>query len=385
MEVNPLHILFISSWYPNRVQPTLGNFVQKHAEAVSDFARVTVLHVCYDDTVKGSKHEVVEQSEGKIRTIFIYLKKNSNSFFRFYKYLKAYSAGMKMVKKEYGTPDIIHANVLLPVGIVFCFLRSFSNIPFVFTEHWAGYLPEYPFRISLVKKYFVKKIIKRSKAILPVTDNLKNAMIQRGFKGKYIVVPNVVDTDIFIPVQNNVDAVKHILHVSSPDNDQKNISGILNIIKKLSEKRQDFVLNMVIDGDFAMFKKQAEDLDILNKIVFFHGTKNTEEVADMMKNSNFLILFSNYENFPCVIAEAMACGLPVLSTDVGGIAEHVNKTYGILIKAKENDAFENELNQMLDIFSSFDKKQIRSYAETHFSYEVIGRQLVEIYNNILCS
>ena len=385
MEVNPVHVLFISSWYPNRVHPTLGNFVQKHAEAVSDFARVTVLHVCYDDAVKGNNYEVVEQSEGEIRVIFIYLKKNAISFFRFYNYLKAYQAGMKMVKKKYGTPDIIHANVLLPVGIVFCFLRSFRNIPFVFTEHWAGYLPEYPFKISRVKKCFVKNIIKRSKAMLPVTDNLKNAMIKRGFKGKYIVVPNVVDTDVFIPVQRNYLALKQILHVSSPDNDQKNISGILDIIKKLSEKRQDFVLNMVIDGNFATFTKQAEDMGILNKIVFFHGTKNTAEVASMMKNSDFLILFSNYENFPCVIAEAMACGLPVLSTNVGGIAEHVNETNGILIKAKDNDAFENGLNQMLDICHNFDKKQIRNYAEAHFSYEVIGRQLVEIYNNILCS
>jgi len=81
----------------------------------------------------------------------------------------------------------------------------------------------------------------------------------------------------------------------------------------------------------------------------------------------------------------MACGLPVLSTNVGGIAEHVNETNGILIKAKDNDAFENGLNQMLDICHNFDKKQIRNYAEAHFSYEVIGRQLVEIYNNILCS
>ncbi|HOY32801.1 MAG TPA: glycosyltransferase family 4 protein [Bacteroidales bacterium] len=385
MDSRRLHILFISSWYPNRVKPTLGNFVQKHAEAVSAFAGVSVLHVCYDESLKKSREVITEQTSENTLTIYIYLRKRRNVFLRFYSYLKAYKDGLNLVKEKYRTPDVIHANVLLPVGMVFYFLKCFRNIPHVFTEHWAGYLPEYPQKLPWYKKYVLKKIIKNADGIIPVTENLKNAMTALNFKGKYFIVPNVVDTRIFVPGTGEHTSRKKILHVSSSDDDQKNISGTLTAVKILSELRQDFELHLVIDGGVDPFAQRAEQLGLLNSFVFFYGTQKTTAVAEMMQQSDFLLLFSNYENFPCVIAEAMSCGLPVLTTCVGGIAEHVGGGNGILIEAGDQAALVAQLVRILDTCRSYDKAGIRAYAEKHFSYEVVGKQFLEIYKQVLCS
>ena len=64
MKNKKLNILFLSSWYPNRVLPTLGNFVQKHAEAVALYEHVIALYVCSDANNK-QKFEVVDFMEVK--------------------------------------------------------------------------------------------------------------------------------------------------------------------------------------------------------------------------------------------------------------------------------------------------------------------------------
>jgi len=78
----------------------------------------------------------------------------------------------------------------------------------------------------------------------------------------------------------------------------------------------------------------------------------------------------------------MSCGLPVLSTNVGGIAEHVNENNGILIEAQNIEMLISELDTILDTCRNYNSTQIRAYAENHFSYEVIGKQYIEIYKSV---
>src|SRR6478672_5101254 len=67
------HILFISSWYPNRNNTTHGIFNRYFAEAVSLFNKVSVIHVCSDENLKNDFELVPE--EDRIRTVTVYYKK----------------------------------------------------------------------------------------------------------------------------------------------------------------------------------------------------------------------------------------------------------------------------------------------------------------------
>jgi len=378
-----MKVLFVSSWYSSRVNETLGNFVQKHAEAVSRYADVSVLYVCFDGALTKKKSEIVINETDKVKTLHIYCKKSSNPLIRFNRYLKAYKKGLKLFIEKFSEPDLIHVNVVFPVGLLFYFLKSFKKYPFVITEHWAGYLQEYPTKPGFLKKYLIRKICKCSSAILPVTRDLSEAMQNLGFTGNYKVVPNVVETTVFTLSPKVKSEVVNILHVSSLDDDQKNMTGILNVMNKLSRIRKDFSLHIISDGNQQPFIEKAMQLSLNDKFVFFHGAKKTMEVAEMMKRSDFLLLFSNYENLPCVIVEAYSCGLPVVSTDVGGISEHLTEKHGLLIKPGDEEALLHTLENMLDHVHEYDREFLHEYAEKNFSYENVGKKYFDVYSEII--
>ena len=102
----------------------------------------------------------------------------------------------------------------------------------------------------------------------------------------------------------------------------------------------------------------------------------------MMKAADFMIMFSRDENLPVVILESYACGVPVISTDVGGIREHMNDDLGILLDSEDEESLYLILDNMLDNYRNYSAKKIREYAVNHFSNEVIGKQLFDVYSAI---
>lgn len=220
---------------------------------------------------------------------------------------------------------------------------------------------------------------------MPVTANLRDAMINCGLKNKnYVVIPNVVDIDMFSPDPEKKAGEKaRIVHVSCFEDKQKNISGITRVLKRLADERQDFTVDMIGDGiHFNKLLSYAEEMGIKDTFAIYHGLKENEELAGMMKASDFMLMFSRYENLPVVILESYACGVPVLSTDVGGIREHMNEDLGVLIESEDEEALYQSLNQFLDTYKKYDAKKIRQYAVDHFSNEVIGKQLFEVYTAV---
>ena len=94
-------------------------------------------------------------------------------------------------------------------------------------------------------------------------------------------------------------------------------------------------------------------------------------------------MFSNYENLPVVILESYACGVPVISTRVGGIHEHLHTGLGKLVEKQNEEQFLDELRSFLDNPDIYNKLEIRDYAVNHFSKEVIGKSLAKVYNEVI--
>lgn len=384
--VKRLKVLFLCSWYPNKDNPTVGNFIQKHAEAANIYNDVIVLAIVASKNTKTI--EIVETTTNGLNEIVVYYPKK-DSFFTignkisgFLSHIKAFRLGYKKVQEKLGQPDILHLNVTYPLGIWAKWLKRRKGIPFVVTEHSNGFHLNGDHSYSKTILTLCKSILSDASMLLPVSEDLKNNLVQLAPNGNFKIISNVVNENIFKLQPHSPSALKKLIHISTGYDPQKNLSGIINVLHELVKIRQDFQLTIISDGDVEYAKKLVAGFDLTEKILF-QGTKSTEEVAEFMNQSDALLLFSNYENFPCVIAESFMVGIPVISTSINGIPEHVKPWNGILVEKGNEMELTRVLIQFLDNSDVYDPEKLHNYALEHFGYNAVGKSFDTVYHSIL--
>jgi glycosyltransferase involved in cell wall biosynthesis len=390
--MNKLNVLFISSWYPNKEHPTLGNFVQKHAEAIQPLVNLKVLFVTSSIDLK-EKFKIENEIINGVDTTVVYYKKITSkipiwSQLKKYKtYLTAYQKGFDYITNNNQLNfDLAHCNITYQASIFARHLKKEKNIPYIITEHSTVYSPyKNEFKhLSFIHKNIIKKGIKGASAITVVSDFLKQSMLNIGLYNNYFVVANVVNTDVFSPKNNTIEKKNKavILHISHMDNDQKNSEGMLKVIKELSTKRNDFIFKIISDDNINKTKTLINEYK-LNEIVVLESTKTTEEVAQDMKDASFFLLYSNYETFSVVLAEAWCSGLPTVYSKCGGLTEINNRNLGIQIEPKNDLQLEKVLDNMLNTYYQYNPYIISEYAKTKFNSKLIGEQFLSVYKEIV--
>ena len=372
---NKLHILFLCGWYPSRVLPTNGDFIERHALAISLKHQVTVIHIITDKNVSNNL-EIISTKEKQITTHIAYLKKTKNPIKKTYLYAKAFLRILRKIKNL----DVVHLNEVYPFGIFSLYLKWFKNKQYIVSEHWSGYHFPRNKSIGLIETIITKIIVKNANYVCPVTINLQRAMINFGLDGNYFPVPNVVDTSYF-NLSKDSDSSKFIItHISGMGDDCKNITGILNVIEKLQNKIPSIVFNL-IGEDSKKYIPKIESLNIKN-INIIDQIPHLE-VAEYLKKSKVFVLFSNYENLPCVILESFACGLPVVSTNVGGISEYFPQDFGTLINPRDEISLEKSILKIYNSETKLNKVKMHLYAKENFSKESISTTFSNLYNKSL--
>lgn len=372
-----MRILFISSWFPNRLEPTNGNFVQRHAEAVALKHDVEILH-----TIGNFDQEEVFISDDKvingIRTLIIYYKNSKNPVQNFIRRMKAYKMGFAKMQK----PDLIHANVLHNNMFFAVYLKRKYRIPFVVSEHWTSLQKENLKRTSGNIKKFAKYIAKHADYILPVSENLKHSLRILGIKTPMKVISNVVNTDVFEIKKTEKNKTVRFLHVSSliP---RKRPDKIIETVFKLRKSGYDVALEIGGDGDTETLRKLVREFDAESYIEVFDEITYAE-VAEKMQKSDCFILFSDNETQGCVILESYACGKPVIATEVGGVPEFIKPGLGVLIEKANEEQLYSSMKNFVDNTTKFeDPEVLRKFVIDNFSKESIAEQFTEVYESVI--
>lgn len=377
----PRKLLFISSWFPDRITRANGDFVKRHAQTAALNNQVAVLFVRHDPLMKG-KREITETREGNYTEIIIYFRTLAGPFLRLLMYLKLYIQGYKYVCKSCFEPELVHANILYPVGIIAFIFHILYKKPYVISEHWSAYLSVNNHLIPAWRKMTDRLIVRHASAMLPVTRNMADSLRVLRYNNRYEVVPNVVNTDQFSLADKPAGSSRFI-HLSTLNDRVKNISGMLQAVKKLTMKRQDFFLEIIGLEDIAGHIENAEKLGIYGKFVSIEREIEHTEVPARLEESMCLLMFSNFESLPCIIIESLASGIPVISTDVGGIAEYITEKEGILVPRGDIDSLASAMDYMLDNRVKFNRNHLREHAVRHFSPEAVSKQLDTIYQSVL--
>ena len=376
-----MNILHLLSWFPTPDAPTLGNFCVRMIDALPEECHSVILSVC--DGKNMTKAFEVKEIKGQHHThVQIYICPPKANALRKLKMLRMYQYGLNYIKKRFFEPDLIHLHVTYPLGQVALLWKKLIGYKYVLTEHWTIYQPQNKDVLVGGLKKKIVKIANNAGLIMPVSLDLQHCMEGHGVHNNFRVIYNLVNTDIFKIGKPNHSEKKRILHISTLRDEAKNFSGILRTIERLRQQRDDFELHVIHDYEAPEFKEFVKEHN-LSDCVIFHGKKTSAEVAEAYQKADFFVLFSNFENLPCVIVEAFASGVPVLSTAVGGIAEILSPERGILIPQGDEEALLRCMNQMLDHCQEYDRKAIREYAISTFSNDIIGNQIFEVYKEVM--
>ncbi|MCG3681422.1 glycosyltransferase family 4 protein [Aliarcobacter butzleri] len=165
----------------------------------------------------------------------------------------------------------------------------------------------------------------------------------------------------------------------------KNIPFLIEGFIEAYKENNNIILNIIGEGD----KKEVELVSNLAKkylSIKFLGKKSGNELVEQYKNSDVFILTSNYDNYPNVVFEAMASGLPVIGTNVGGIPSQViDKKTGYLVQPNN---IEQLKNRILELASNKEMREEfgragRERVEQEFSWDKSAEQLEKIYKGIV--
>ena len=376
MDSGRKHIVFLARWYPHRYDPMLGLFVQRHAEAATLYDDISVVYAHADDQIR-QKFDIVDETINNVRTIRVYYRKSWSKLISLLRFFKANNKALKMLPK----PDIIHVHILTRLGLVALRQKRLHGTPYIITEHWSRYLPGNDFS-GLLRKKLTKTVVKHASAVTTVTDILAKAMQSHGLQNdNYSIVPNVVDINAFKP-QPHHNEVPKIVHVSCFENKSKNITGLIDALQILEERNINFQFVFIGDGiDFSMIKDYVKKLKHQENIRFT-GVLEGQDYVGELSSGDFLVLSSNYETQGVVLLEAFSCGMPVVSTNVGGIPEIVNESNGILVSPHDPTQLADAMQTMLQTYQNYDANLLRDNVIKKFSNETVGKLLNHIYHNI---
>lgn len=350
----------------------MGNFVQRHAHSIATRHKVEVL-VCIPDPSR-KQPEVETVQNGKLLEHRVYYP-GSGMRAAF----KAFRAGVtQCIQDREDAFDLVHHNVLHTAGWQARWLQKKCGLPYVLTEHWNGFHNGWYGALPFRRRLLIRAAAKGASMLCPVSEHLAAAMQRCGLKSNYTVVPNVVDTELF--TLGSRPTVFKCVHVSHLGDDHKNVSGMLRVLKRVLDAGMSVELDVIGDGDIEPHVATATKLGI-TQAVSFRTEQPIQEIAKAMRQASALLLFSNYENLPCVIVEAFASGIPVISTDVGGIAEHVQPGRGVLVEKGDEDA----LFEALMAFdpANYPASDLRSYAVNHFSTGAVAAAYTQVYQTAL--
>ncbi len=382
--------LWLTSWYPNKLSPFNGDFIRRHAAAVSLYEQVQVIYITRDEKGEMTKDVLKEEAvDGQLTETIVYYH-SPKRFFSFLdkfsserKYRQLFKQAVEDYLNKNGKPDIVHVQVGMKAGSVAIWLKRNFNIPYVLTEHWSGFLAEAREKFSQLPFYFRsiwKEVLNSASGCSTVSKHLVDA-IKRIFPGTSpVIIPNVVDTRIFFPAPASANHPRFI-HISGLD-ELKNPKEILLAFRLLCQSYPEAVLEI-----FGSTKEEivefADELGLKNN-VFFREEVPQSVLAVYINSSNALVLYSSYETFGCVVIEANACGVPVIVSDIPVFHETVKEgVNGVFAAAHNPESLALKMLEIIRSRSSFDSKAIATMTGSKYSYEVVGKQFSDWYREVL--
>lgn len=387
-----MKVLWLASWYPHKMSPHNGDFIQRHAKAVTAYHDVDVFFVVRDKdgiVTKNEHREKFRSMNFRERIAYYFVPKGLPKFLQSvysqWKYERLFRQQIHDYFERNPRPELVHVHVGMKAGRMAQWLKRRYNIPYVITEHWTGFLPESEAGFEILPPYLQRKwkelahgAIGLSAVSSYLADNMKKKL---ELTAPVKVIPNVVDTEIFHPATRHYKRDTQFIHISGLYY-QKNFDAILQAFSKVKESNPGFQLKVYgpVKEEYKALVKQLG----LDKQVSLHHEIDQEYLATYVQQSDALVLYSRYETFGCVLIEANAAGVPAIVSDIPVFHEIIREgENGVFVKGESPDELAKAILHFMSQPNSFDPQAISAAAAARYNYTLIGKQISDWYEEVL--
>lgn len=284
---------------------------------------------------------------------------------------------------KFGKPDVIHAQCLLRAGVLARRIAHEHGIPYVVTEHLSRW---HRHQITAYEMPHARLAAKQASALICVSNALLSHLRRDVELGITHVVPNAVDP-LFLdgaPTARSATGALAFINVALL-NPGKRHDLLIDAFERAFGKDTSHTLTIVGDGP----QREALELRIaaagMTGAIRLAGMQNKNKVAELLAESDCFVLSSDHETFGVVVTEALAKGLPVVSTQCGGTDDIVEPENGIMCAAGNSGALAAALTTMRQRIHGgvYDSAAIRARCIEKFSQHAVCSRLVGIYRDAL--
>lgn len=277
-------------------------------------------------------------------------------------------------------PDLIHEQGF---GILGLFCKMFTRTSYIIWGQGLRFAEGFTYRERLMAKI----ILSKASAIIALTQDMKNRM--QGICSKNIIVfPNGVDVTRFERISPEKvrqklgidEKCKTVLFVGN----LRPIKGVEYLIEAMTRVVQEYPETrlVVVGVDFqdGRLQRLAQEKNLQERITFT-GFIPPDKIPEYMVAADVFVLPSLSEGFPTVLLEAMAAGLPIVATKVGGLSEIVTEgENGFLVEPRNSQQLAEKILFLLeneDMRRHLSSNSIEK--AKHYDWSSIVTSLEEVY------
>jgi len=384
-----MKILSLATVFPNPQEPGLGPFVHARLEALARLADVRVVAPIgpfdFDNPARkglGPRSIPRVRQEHEIRQIRhpAWVYPPGNGFIKGPLLAAQLFPGLAILRREFAF-DVIDAHFLHPEGVGAALLAKAFGVPFTVTMrgnelHYSKLAPH---------RALMSRAIRSAARVLPVSGELGELAVGLGAEPKRVrLIGNGVDSNVYRQWDSPPprDGRPTVILSAGRIVEGKGFHHLIRALKILVDRGTDTQLQIAgeagrgLEDYKAKLSVLAQNLGVSARVEFL-GWLPPEALARRMSRADVFCLSSAREGFPNVLAEALACGAPVVSTDVGDARRIIgDESRGFHVTPGDVEALADALALALD--RDWDRAELSRFAHESTWDRVARRVLDEL-------
>ena len=395
-----MRIVSLTSLFPNHMNPVRGVFIKERLRHVAKHHDLRVVAPvpyfppvrCYhrwDQYTRVRSRERIDRLP-VYHPRYVTIPRVGMALYGLLYFLSLYPFLRRLHRRR--PFDLLDAHYLYPDGLAAVLLARALGRPVVLSAR--GTDVNLFMRLPLIRRWILYAL-RRCDRIIAVSGALKEAMVAAGIGPRKIdVVPNGVDVSLFPAVSREqaraelgLNPVGRIILSVGSLRPSKNFEYLLRALREIRSDQAYRDLSLAIVGyghHRDRLKREISRLG-LDDHVILAGRVPHEQMVRWYRASDLFCLASGSEGWPNVIFESLICGLPVVSTPVGGVPEIlVSPRYGILLKDADPAGLTAGLREAIRqaLERDWDREEMTAYARRH-TWDRVADEVIASFRRTL--